>query len=288
MSEKQKPIIALCYDFDGTLIRGNMQENSFIPDLGMEEFVFWAETKKNAKDHDMDEVLAYMQLMLNKSAGVEKRLSKATLERYGSKLKGFFPGVLEWFGVINQKYSEQAQIEHYVISSGIDEMIQSSKIGKEFKHIFASGFVYDDDKIAIFPARSVNYTTKVQYLFRIHKNILNAWDNSTINANTPPTDRRVLFSQMIYLGDGDTDVPTMKMVNYQGGYSIAVYPTPKGEIRTEAETKKKESVEELQEDKRCQFIAEADYTKDKRLYELVVFLIERIINERKFNMNLEA
>ena len=283
---RNKKTIAICYDYDGTLIRGNMQENSFIPNINMKKDDFWEEVKKHAENHDMDDVLAYMQLMLNKAEGKSVAFNQTALKKHGKSVE-LFPGVEDWFKALND-YSREIRIEHFIISSGLDDMIKGSLIGKNFKHIFASGFMYDANGVAKFPARSINYTTKVQYLFRINKGITNSWDNSTINTFISEDKRPMPFSQMIYIGDGDTDVPAMKMINYKGGYSIAVYPPKKGRRINNEEKKKKENVEKLQRDNRCQFIAEADYSKDGRLYNIVTSLIDRIANEHKYDMNINA
>ena len=279
MAEKEPPTIALCYDYDGTLITGHMQENSFIPAIDMKKDDFWKEVKAHAKTHDMDEVLAYMHLMLEKSQQKEDGLlNQKSLKEYGKKVS-LFPGVEDWFDSIKDHHTG-VQVQHFIISSGIDDMIRGSLIGDKFHHIFASGFMYDAKGDAVFPARSINYTTKVQYLFRVNKGIKNSWDNSKINAFIPEEKRNIPFSQMIYIGDGETDIPAMKMMNFKGGYSIAVYPPD--------EQAKKSKAEELQKDGRCQFIAEADYSKDKRLFHIVSSLIDRIANEHQYHMNTRA
>jgi 2-hydroxy-3-keto-5-methylthiopentenyl-1-phosphate phosphatase len=287
MSPKKKFPVAICYDFDGTLIRGNMQENSFIPDLGVSKESFWAEVKEAKKQHDMDEVLAYMELMMRKAEEKNQPFSKQSLADHGKSVS-LFPGVQDWFGAINQAGKTLGlDVEHYIISSGIDEMIKGSPIGHHFKHIFASGFAYSANEVPKFAARSVNYTTKTQYLFRINKGVLNSWDNS-INSVMNDSDRPRPFSHMIYLGDGETDVPAMKMLNYQGGYSIAVYPPREGTRRTKEEAKKKQIAEGLHKDNRAQFVAEADYSANKPLFKLVATLLERIANEESFEMNRDA
>ncbi len=287
MSRKQKIPVSICYDFDGTLIRGNMQENSFIPDLGVSKAEFWDEVKSEKEKHDMDEVLAYMELMLRKAKEKNRPFNKKSLKNHGESVS-LFPGVQDWFGSINQNGEKLGlSVEHYIISSGIDEMIKGSPIGKHFKHIFASGFVYDANEVPKFAARSVNYTTKTQYLFRINKGVLNSWDNS-INSVMHDADRPQPFSRMIYVGDGETDVPAMKMLNYQGGYSIAVYPPRKGKRINSEEIRKKETAEGLHKDNRAQFVAEADYSTDTPLFKLVSSLLERIANEEFFEMNRKA
>ena len=280
--------IAICYDFDGTFMRGNMQENSFIPEIGMNPASFWDEVKENAKENNMDEILSYMQLMIEKAKEKKKPFSKETIKKHGENAK-FFPGVPEWFEEINDYAKEKkVKLEHYIISSGLDDMIRGSKIGTKFTYIFASGFVYDANDVAVFPARSVNYTTKTQYLFRINKGVKNSWNNKTINKTTPKDKLAMPFSRMIYIGDGETDVPAMKMINYKGGYSIAVYPYPKGQRRTKDEMEAREKTQKLKSDNRVQFVAEADYTKGKELYNIVSAIINRIVDEENHKMNRKA
>ena len=286
MSKKRIPI-AICYDFDGTLIRGNMQENSFIPGLGMEPEDFWGKVKHEAEKQDMDEVLAYMELMVLKARDEDQPLNRESLKKCGENVT-LFPGLEKWFDLINKRGKELGLIiEHYVISSGIEEMIKGSPISRHFKHIFASGFAYDANEVPRFAARSVNYTTKTQYLFRINKGVLNSWDNK-VNKVMDESERPMPFSRMIYLGDGDTDVPAMKMLNYQGGYSIVVYPPPEGKRRTKEEQSKKNAASVLRDQKRAQFVAEANYEESSNLFNIVVSLLNRIANEEIYGMNRNA
>lgn len=287
MSKERKINVAICYDFDGTLIRGNMQENSFIPDLDMQKNDFWSAVKKEAETQDMDEVLAYMELMMRKAKEKNKEFNKQSLTKHGESVS-LFPGVDTWFSRINKVGKElKLSVEHYIISSGIDEMIKGSPIGKCFKYIFASGFAYDANGEPNFAARSVNYTNKTQYLFRINKGVINSWDNS-INKFMDESERPMPFSRMIYIGDGETDVPAMKMLNYQGGYSIAVYPPSKGKRRTKEESLKRQVAEKLHKENRAQFIAEADYSKNKPLFDIVSSLLRRIYDEERHDMNRKA
>lgn len=220
-----------------------------------------------------------MHLIIKKESEKNKPFNKKSLKEHGKNLK-LFEGVGEWFDNITN-YSDEIKVQHYIISSGLDEMIKGSQIGNKFTHIFASGFIYDSNSVAIFPARSINYTTKVQYLFRINKGIQNSWDNSKINEFTHEEKRYIPFSQMIYIGDGETDVPAMKMINYKGGYSIAVWPPKKGKRLTNKEQEIIKRVDKLKEDNRCQFIAEADYRKNKDIYKIVTSILDRIINDKK-------
>ena len=285
----RNPNIAICYDFDGTLIRGNMQENSFLPEINISSKDFWKRVKSEARQHDMDEVLAYMQLMIEGAKSAEKKFTREALINHGRKLN-LFPGVDSWFGEINQYCKNKgASVEHFVISSGLQEMIEGSCIAKEFKHIFASGFRFDANDVPNFAARSVNYTAKTQYLFRINKGILNSWDNATLNQFTPEEERPRPFSRMIYIGDGETDIPAMKMINYQGGYSVVVYPPQqRGRRRNNAEMQRELTAERMKAENRAQFVAPASYEKDGRVFRIVTMLIRRMVDEYRMDMNLSA
>jgi len=261
---KTHTTVAIAYDFDGTLAPGNMQEHSFIPSLGVEKEDFWSQSKKIAKEHDMDGILAYMELMLKSGASVKKE----DFRNHGKKIE-FFNGVETWFTRINQyANNKNINLEHYIISSGLREMIEGTVIYNNFKYVFASGYKYNDNGIADYPALAVNYTTKTQYLFRIHKGICNSWDNSKINEYTPPADRPVLFENIIYIGDGDTDIPAMKMLNYQGGTSVGVYPpNTKGA---------KEKAQGLLENDRANYIAKADYSDNSEIDQIVKSILNQI------------
>ena len=288
MPKAARANIAICYDFDGTLIRGNMQEKSFLRDIGICAKEFWCLVKKRALEHDMDEVLAYMHLMIEKAREAKVTITREALTKHGRDID-MFPGVEEWFSSINDYCRKKdVEIEHFAISSGLMEMIEGSPIAKEFRHIFASGFSYDANGIPTFAARSVNYTTKTQYLFRINKGILNSWNNEEINRFTPDEKRPCPFSRMMYIGDGETDVPAMKMINYQGGYSIVVYPPKEGQRRKPAEMQKKKTAEELVTNNRAQFVAEASFQEGGPVYEIVTMLIGRIVDEHRLKMNLKA
>lgn len=273
MKRKQKPIIAICYDFDGTLSPGNMQEYDFFPKLKMKPKKFWEESKKKAKAAKADEILAYMFLMLRKADQKDVEVTRSAFAEYGKKLK-LYQGVSGWFKRINALYPKNGfEIQHFVISSGLREMIEGSKISKNFKKTYASSFMYDNNDVACWPAQAINYTTKTQFLFRINKGILDEWDNKGINDYLPKEERPIPFSRMIYIGDGSTDIPCMKLVKDQGGYSIAVY---------KSHTKsKKEQAQKLLRDGRVNFIAPADYSKNGILDKQIKSVIGKMMEQYK-------
>ena len=271
---KKLSTIAIAYDFDGTLAPGNMQEHSFIPSLGINASTFWEGAKKLARENDMDEILAYMQLMLQKAATENLPVRKKDFEDYGRRIT-FFEGVESYFDRINQYAFEKGIIlEHYIISSGLREFVLGTKIAHHFKYIFASGFRYDSNEVATWPALAINYTNKTQFLFRINKGIQNSYDNSEINKYTPADKRPVPFSQMIYIGDGETDVPAMKMIKYQGGTAIAVY-NPKLRAK-KSKLSPKQICLDLISQKRADYIAPADYSEDSILDKLIKTVIDKI------------
>ncbi len=207
---KKRIPFAVVYDFDGTLAPGNMQERDFIPAIGMTKKKFWKEVAKESEKDEADNILEYMRLMLNKAQAASVTVRKNDFKAYGKQLS-FFDGVLPytdgdvqekgWFDRIN-KYGKASgvDVQHYVISSGIREMVAGTPIARKFKAIFASSFCYDHHGVAVWPALALNYTSKTQYLFRINKGCLKVHDHKDINRYVPDEKRAVPFRHMIYGG----------------------------------------------------------------------------------------
>lgn len=270
--------MAIAYDFDGTLAPGNMQEHSFIPKLGIDSRAFWQEADCLARTHDADQILTYMQLMLLKAKEKKLPISRQAFREHGAEIS-FFPGVTGFFDRINSYARQQGvNLEHHIISSGVRDIILGSPIAHHFTNIFASGFIFDEQDVAIWPALAINYTTKTQYLFRINKGIGNSYDNSLINKFIPYEQRPVRFENMIYIGDGETDVPAMKMIKYQGGTAIAVYD-PEGENYE----KSLATCRQLLADERTDFIAPADYTEGSKLDRLIHRLIDFAVSRERLD-----
>lgn len=266
MPKKLIPM-AVAYDFDGTLAPRNMQEYDFIPKLKMTSKEFWAEVNEVAKKQDADHILAYMFAMLDKADKAGEQFRRNNFRDYGAKIK-FFHGVIDWFGRINNyARSKGVKMEHYLISSGIREMIEGTSIFKKFKKVYASGFMYDQHDVAVWPALAINYTTKTQYLFRINKGSLDVHDNSVINKYVPMKERPVPFSNIIFIGDGETDIPCMRLVKDQGGHSIAVYGSRRNA---------KKHALKLIEDGRANLVSAADYSEGSDLEKAVFAIIDRI------------
>jgi len=261
--------MAVAYDFDGTLAPGNIQENSFIPTIGMAKAAFWKQNKARAEKHEADEVLSYMTFMLERAAAADIPVRRQDFAEHGKSVK-LFPGVTEWFDRVDAHARRRnVKLQHFIISSGIKEMIEATKIGRKFAKVFASSFAYDANGAAKWPALAINYTTKTQYLFRINKGSLSVLDHGLINDFVPHEDRPVPFTNMVFIGDGETDIPCMRLVRDQGGHSIAVYQP--------GSSTKKARAEKLITDKRADFIAPADYREGRRLDEIVRTIVDKVV-----------
>lgn len=272
----QKPKAAIVYDFDGTLAKGNLQENSFLPEIGMDKAEFWALVKEQAKEHDADNILVYMRLMLQKANEAELKVTRENLKKHGEEAP-LFDGLSDgsWFNRLDDHVSNyDFDLEHYIVSSGTLEMILGCPIASYFKKIFASSFIFESD-VAVWPGVAINYTSKTQFLFRINKGIDNVWDNEGVNAFMPDKTRPVPFERMIFIGDGDTDIPSMKMTTYQGGHAIAVYDSPRDDINVR-------KISRLVSDSRVDFVAPADFSENGQLDIIVRGILGRIARRRGY------
>ena len=263
-------IVALLYDFDRTLCTQDMQNYAFIPSLGMDPEDFWREANDFGRREHMDGILAYMYTMIRKCWEKGVPLTRESLRRCGESIV-FFPGVEGWFDSIDRFGALLGvQVEHYVISSGLREIIDGSAIAGHFKEIYASEFYYDGSGWPVWPKLAVNFTAKTQFVYRINKGVLDVSDDRTLNASMPDDSKRVPFTNMIYLGDGLSDVPCMKMMRAYGGQAIAVY-----------QDANRPGVEQLLRQGRVDYIYPADYSEGAGLELTVKEIIRRMaVNHR--------
>lgn len=259
----EKPITAILYDFDKTLSTKDMQEYAFIPDVGMTAEEFWGKCNQLTHENNMDQILSYMYVMLTEAHG-KKLLNRSEFTKLGESVE-LCPGVDTWFDRVNA-YGEKLglQVEHYVISSGLKEIIEGTPIAGYFKEIYAAEFLYDKDDVPVWPAMAVNYTSKTQFLFRINKGVLDVTDHKGLNTFTPEENRRIPFGNMIYIGDGYTDVPCMKLVKVNGGHSVAVH------------SDSKETASDILQQGRVDFICPSDYRPDSKLEHTVFTVLDLI------------
>ena len=282
--KEDRPVLAICYDFDKTLSPDDMQAQGYIQSVGYDVQKFWDESNDLAKANDMDNNLAYMWKMVQESEG-RMVFNKEKLAEYGARVK-LFDGVEDWFERI-RAYGKTRNVivEHYIISSGLKEMIEGTKMARAgaFEKIYASSFYFNDRGVAKWPAQVINYTSKTQFLFRIEKGVLDINDPG-VNAYFSPEEIRVPFRNMVYIGDSDTDIPCMKLVNTYGGHSIGVYAPA---------TQNKKKVYKMMHDKRIRYYAPADYTERSELDLLVKAIIDKtaaneILEDRHFRNIAEA
>ena len=261
----QKPIVALLYDFDKTLCTTDMQDYAFIPALGYTPGEFWSLANSFGRENRMDGILAYMYTMIAECRKKKIDLTRDYLMESGKSIE-LLPGVTDWFSRINAfGESVGVQVEHYVLSSGLREIIEGSGISHEFAQIYASEFFYDERGLASWPKLDVNYTSKTQFVYRINKGVLDVAEDRALNASMPDDSKRVPFTNMVYIGDGLSDVPCMKMMRAYGGEAIAVW-----------QEKNRPEVEQLLRQGRVDFIFPADYRADGALESTMRDIIRKI------------
>lgn len=269
MKEKSMKKAAILYDFDKTLCTKDMQEYSLIPSLGYENpQEFWREVMRLASGQKMDPIAAYLYLLKQKFDLRNHPLHEQDFAPVGRSVE-LYPGVETWFARMNAYGRKQGlEVEHYVISSGMREIIQNSSIAGAFRKIYACRYYYDESGTAQWPAVIVNYTTKTQYIFRINKQVLDESDDEDLNTWIPFQHRPIPFSRMIYVGDGMTDVPCMRLVKEYGGKSVVVY-------NPALEQPSAIAVRLLQEG-RADFMAAADYHEGGKMERLMRLILDQI------------
>lgn len=224
------------------------------------------ESNAYAEKQGMDKILAYMRLILEK-AGDKIRITENDFKKLGKEIE-LFSGVETWFERINSIAEKmEINVEHYIISAGLREIIQGTSIAKFFTEIYASAFAYGSYKQPIWPKQVVNYTSKTQYLFRISKDCLDLSDEDSVNEFKPDDERRIPFRNFIYIGDSETDIPAMKIVKKGGGTSIGVYNPLTGNL---------ERVKRLLQQERIDYLMPANYSEGQRLENLVKNILTKI------------
>ena len=276
----KKPILAILYDFDSTLATMDMQNFGFIPALGLTPPQFWALTTELSEKTGVERTLCYLYMMQKMAKEKGIKMTREWLKEMGKDIK-FFPGVEDWFSRINAFGNESGiKVEHYLISSGNKEIVEGCSIAKEFRMMYACEYLFDEQtKEPIWPKLAINYTQKTQYFYRISKGVYDANDDIGVNSKTP--DHRIPYSNIVYIGDGMTDIPAMIVAKNSGGKSIAVYG--KG---------KEDKVEDLYRDGRVNYVCPADYRPSKELDKVMHLIIQGVaINEtlgRRENKNVKS
>jgi len=275
--------IALVYDFDGTLSPQPMQEYTVLPKIEIPPDEFWAEVNRQARDDGEEPMLTYMRLLLEEADKKGVHIGRDEFKKLGKNVQ-YFPGVESWFQRINQfvdiEGKKRIKLHHYIISAGLREILDGVSIKKHFTNIFASEYHYNHHKVASFPKLLITDTTKTQFLFRINKGKENLSEN--INSHMPEMERPIPFPNIIYIGDGETDVPSMTVTRQEGGNSIAVYKDGKGK----KETKTKEICRGLLDAGRVNFISSADYSEGSVLERRVKLLLTSVMARIEYQREL--
>ncbi len=263
-----KKTIALVYDFDGTLSPRPMQEYAFLPQIGVDPADFWAESNARAAKDNADPLITYMRLLYEKAKAKKISIDRDALVAQGKRVE-FYPGVEGWFDAISAYVKSHAQshgvhLRHYLISSGLSEIVEGTSIYKRFHNVFASEYWFEAYELP-YPKRVITDTGKTQYLFRINKGVEDL--GQSINQHMPEGQRPIPFANMIYFGDGDTDVPSMAVMRKNGGHAVAVHAPGKG----------KQKCVDLFKAGRCDFFAPADYREGSDLYKRTCLLLDRIL-----------
>ena len=259
----KQPIIGIMYDFDKTLSTTDMQNYDFIPKLGLTPDEFWGSTGEFTAKTGVERILSYMYMMIAKAKEKGIKLTREYLRECGKNIK-FYPGVTTWFKRIND-YAESKgiKVEHYLVSSGTMEIVEGCSIFPCFTKAWGCEYYYNEDGEPVWPKLAINYTQKTQFYFRISKGAVDVKNDNAVNEKTP--ERRIPYKNIIYMGDGMTDVACMTLVKHNDGTSIAIYPE-----------KDSDKVRDLYTDGRCNFMCKADYSAGSDLEKVVKLTIDKI------------
>jgi len=263
--------IALVYDFDGTLTPQPMQEYTVLPEIGIKQGKkFWDAVQEETLKTGGEDIVTYMRLMLEMSKQQHYPVTPKILRSLARNIE-YYPGVQGFFSRIDEyvktQFDVDLEVRHYVISAGLKEIIDGTRIAKHFYRVFASEYHYNEYDQAVFPKVIVNDTLKTQFIFRINKGKESL--HESINLYMPSAMRPIPFQNILYIGDGLTDVPCMTVIRKNGGYAIAVYRT--------GDSKGLETCKGLLRARRVDFIAQADYRKNKEVDRLVKLLLNNIV-----------
>ena len=273
--------IAIVYDYDQTLSPSYMQDEVVFPAFGINKDAFWRRSSELVRNEGYDSELAYMKVLLD-TLGMD-RPTNAELKMLGGNL-AFYKGLPDMFeefarGLLAEEHlAHGITVEHYIISSGMKILIEGSRLAPFVKAIFGCEFAEDTEGRITFPKRVISHTQKTQYLFRINKGLLDM--SQDVNDHMDPAIRPVPFPNMIYIGDGPTDVPCFTVMRKNGGEAIAVY-NPDDPARAGF----KKCFQLSAHADRVKHIAPADYRQGTHLRMLLEQMVEetanRIVAERR-------
>ncbi len=264
-----KPILAIMYDFDKTLSTTDMQNYAFIPALGLTPDEFWGKTGEFSARSGCERILSYMYMMIEEAKEKGINLTRDFLKSCGKNIE-YYPGVRTWFKRINEYGLEHGIcVEHYLVSSGTIEIVEGCDIYPEFTQAYGCEYYYDSEGHPVWPKLAINYTQKTQFFFRIAKGAISTTDDKTVNEKTSVL--RVPYRNIVYMGDGMTDIACMTLVKKNGGRSIALYSNESDEAK----------VKQIFDDGRVSFYCKANYLKNSKLESYLKLIIDSIAVSEK-------
>ncbi|MEI8385960.1 MAG: haloacid dehalogenase-like hydrolase [Verrucomicrobiota bacterium] len=273
--------IAIIYDYDQTLSPTYMQDEALFPVFGINPPHFWQRCGELVRDQGFDNELAYMKVLLD--CLEMDRPTNAKLRELGSRLN-FYKGLPEMFedfrsGLLSGEHEAHGiNVEHYIVSSGLRTLIEGSRLAPYIRKIFGCEFAVDERDRITFPKRVISHTQKTQFLFRINKGMLEM--DEDVNDHMAPELRPIPFQNMIYVGDGPTDVPCFTVMRRNGGQAIAVY-NPDDPSRSSF----KKCYQLCTHADRVKNIAPSDFRQGSHLRllleEMVQEIAERIVQRRR-------
>ncbi|MBD48430.1 MAG: haloacid dehalogenase-like hydrolase [Dehalococcoidia bacterium] len=267
MSQPQN-VIALVYDYDKTLSPFHMQEDVIFEKIGVNSKEFWGRVDRLTSDKTYESDLAWIRLLLDNL--FFRNLSNSDLSKMGKELN-FFPGIPKIFEELDSILSDEKfvrhgiTLEHYIVTSGLQAVLAGSDLAKYVKRIFGCEFDEDGQGKVYWPKRVISHTAKTQYLFRITKGFEYMNFEKDVNDHVPEIERRIPFRNMLYIGDGPTDVPCFSVITSRGGKALAVY---------DANSKHSfETCMSLRAAQRVNEIAEADYRRGTHLRRIIEYMV---------------
>jgi phosphoserine phosphatase len=269
--------IAFIFDFDDTLAPDST--SGFLHHFGVDVQAFWKKDVQELIEKDWDPIPAYLYQMIRLSNN-SKRITREALAEWAKQIT-YYPGVENIFDSLRQHakaVDPTLKLEFYLISSGIAGILRHTSIAKHFEDIWACDFDYDDEGQILFPKKVVSFTDKTRYIFHISKGIFGEKSRGRpfdVNQKVESRDLRVPLNQMIFVGDGYTDIPCFSLVRKGGGIAIGVYDSDNRDKWGRAWG--------FIEQQRVSNLVPADYTPKSALANSLMMSIESIVRRVELN-----
>lgn len=266
--------IAVIFDFDDTLAHDSTTD--FLKSVGIDTQDFWKKRVDPLVEDGWDPIPAYLYMMIEESKHrkPEERITREKLESFGNEVR-LFDGVSRLFSTIHKHVegkSEDIKVEFFLISSGIGDVVRNTKISHHFTDIWSSDFQYNENNEIYFPKRIVSFTDKTRYIFSISKGLIGPeFKNKPFDVNDKTQSGKfyIPFENMIFVGDGLTDVPCFSLIKKYNGITFAVYDPNRQDKWSRAW--------KFIQDQRVNSLLPADYSKNSALMTSLLMAIDGLI-----------